>query len=45
MKLFLNYKIKKYEDDRTIWIPKSELDKIKELDDKQVIFTIDIEEL
>jgi hypothetical protein len=30
---------------RTIWIPKSELDKVKELDDKQVIFTIDIEEL
>ena len=45
MKLFLNYKIKKHEDDLTIWILKSELDKIKELDDKQVIFTIDIEEL
>ena len=29
----------------TIWIPKPELDKVKELEDKQVIFTIDIEEL
>jgi hypothetical protein len=38
-------KLNKVKDGRTIWIPKPELDKVKELDDKQVIFTIDIEEL
>lgn len=38
-------KLNKVKDNRTIWIPKSELDKIKDLDEKQVIFTIDIEEL
>jgi hypothetical protein len=38
-------KLNRVKDGRTIWIPKSELDKVKELDDKQVIFTIDIEEL
>ena len=37
-------KLNRVKDGRT-WIPKSELDKVKELDDKQVIFTIDIEEL
>jgi hypothetical protein len=38
-------KLNKVKDGRTIWIPKPELDKVKELEDKQVIFTIDIEEL
>lgn len=38
-------KLNRVKDGRTIWIPKPELDKVKELDDKQVIFTIDIEEL
>jgi hypothetical protein len=38
-------KLNKVKDNRTIWIPKSELDKLKEFDEKQVIFTIDIEEL
>ena len=38
-------KLNKVKDGRTIWIPKPELDKVKDLDDKQVIFTIDIEEL
>lgn len=38
-------KLNRVKDGRTIWIPKSELDKVKELDEKQVIFTIDIEEL
>jgi len=38
-------KLNKVKGNRTIWIPKSELDKIKEFDEKQVIFTVDIEEL
>ena len=38
-------KLNRVKDGRTIWIPNPELDKVKELDDKQVIFTIDIEEL
>ena len=38
-------KINKVKDGRTIWIPKSELDKLKDFDEKQVIFTIDVEEL
>jgi hypothetical protein len=38
-------KLNKVKDNRTIWIPKSELDKLKEFDEKQVIFTIDVEEL
>ena len=38
-------KLNKVKDGRTIWIPKSELDKLKEFDEKQVIFTIDVEEL
>ena len=38
-------KLNKVKDGRTIWIPKSELDKLKDFDEKQVIFTIDVEEL
>lgn len=38
-------KLNRMRDSRVIWIPKKLLDDIKDLDDKQLIITIELEEI
>lgn len=38
-------KLNRMRDSRVIWIPKKYLDDVKDLDDKQLIITIELEEI
>ncbi len=38
-------KLNRMKDNRVIWIPKNYLDNVKELDDKQLLITIELEEI
>ena len=38
-------KLNRMRDSRVIWIPKKYLENIKELDDKQLLITIELEEI
>ena len=38
-------KLNRMRDSRVIWIPKKYLDNVKELDDKQLLITIELEEI
>ena len=38
-------KLNRMRDSRVIWIPKKLLDNVKELDDKQLLITIELEEI
>jgi hypothetical protein len=38
-------KINRMKDNRVIWIPKNYLDNVKKLDDKQLLITIELEEI
>ena len=38
-------KLNRMRDSRVIWIPKKYLDDVKELDDKQLLITIELEEI
>jgi hypothetical protein len=38
-------KLNRMKDNRVIWIPKNYLNNVKELDDKQLLITIELEEI
>lgn len=45
VKIKFSCKLKRMKDNRVIWIPKTYLDNVKELDDKQLLITIKLEEI
>ena len=38
-------KLNRMKDNRVIWIPKNYLEQLKELDDKQLLITLEVEEI